>query len=82
MGGGGSIKPIIFESIYTYVKETVDKQLCLQNDTTSKKQETTFQNGHFEQSFECSETKALGNINRSNRCFFTCTDFSKTLKKF
>lgn len=45
-------------------------------------QETTFQNGHIEQSFECSETNGLGNINRSNRCLFTHTNFSKTPKIF
>ena len=41
-------------------------------------QETTFQNGHFEQSVESSETKRLGNINRFNRCISTHTNFFKT----
>ena len=41
-------------------------------------QETTFQNGHFEQSVESSETKRLGNINRFNRCISTHTNIFKT----
>ena len=44
----------------------------------SVSQETTFQNGHFEQSVESSETKRLGNINRFNRCISTHTNFFKT----
>ncbi|VDH88860.1 Hypothetical predicted protein [Mytilus galloprovincialis] len=54
--------------------ETCDKFKTIK--CTSK--ESPFQDGHNEQSHKSSETKRLGNFNRSERCIFPCTNFSET----